>query len=624
LALVLCLSCPILAKSIPTYELPTTNVTAQRRAVPLNKTSSEVHILNNHHMEKSGVRDVKSALAILPGVSLADSAGITGIFLRGLSSNHVNLMYDGIRLQDVSTPQGTPIFSGVLLAPVERIEVVSGSQSPFYGSASLSGVIDIVPKQNDSEFSTAIGDRTFRSAIRHLVQLGHTSLNFGYALQRRSDLSSLENTTEKDSSTISNYRFGITQELGFAQVKATYFRSESNSQLDGTYDPGKTLAELDDPNYSGYFLQELSKASVVIPSGKDTTHTLSYKISSIARSTTNEPNAANLTDTLQSVYESRIDEITYDYATKISPFWRLILGINYTQEAIKSTDLSTDQYGNYDYSIPFTSQYRYGFFTQHEFTYDTGGLTIGARSEDFSPATTGEFSTTYSFGVFQWLPVLDATVRTNIGTGFRTPVLNEIRRSTGTLSPERSFTKDLALEKQFGPLTIGILAFDSAFEKKIDFVQTAPSVYHYVNLAGVSRSDGLVYSGTLRNWGIFDALIVAYTSQNSVKSDGTAFLRIPKASLTASAITHVDRIDFGLTWLWVGERPDAYYNSGTFGTERVTLASYSLASFQTGVHWNEAFSTRVIIGNLFNSVYTETTGYQTAGRRLEVECQYHF
>ncbi len=624
LALFLCLSGPVLAISPPVYELPTTTVTAYRIAVPINKTSSEVHVLDSQRMAKSGITDIKSALSILPGVSVADSAGITGIFMRGLSSNHVNLMYDGIRLQDVSTPQGTPLFSSILLAPVDRIEVVGGSQSPLYGSTSLSGVINIIPKRNNSEFNTAIGDRSFRSSIQHFVHLAQTTVNLGYAYQRSANLSSLENTSEKDPATVSNYRLGLAHDLGFALISASYFRSESDVQLDGTYDPGKTLGELDDPNYSGHFLQELSHASVVIPSGKDSSHAVSYKISSMARSTTNDSNPTNLFDTIHSVYNSRIDDIAYDYATKITPFWRMTAGVNYTQESIKSTDLSTDLYGAYDYSIPFTSQYRYGVFTQHSLTSDTGGLTIGARSEDFSPATTGEFSTTYSVGLFQRLPVLDSTLRANIGTGFRTPVLSEIRQSTGTLSPERSYTKDIALEKPFGPLLLGVLAFDSAFDNKIDFKQTAPSVYNYVNLAGVSRSDGLIYSGTLRNWGIIDAFTVAYTSQHAIQSNGAAFLRIPNTSLSASILTHVDQVNFGLSWLWVGDRPDAYFNSGTFTTERVTLPAYSLASIQVGVQWHAALSTRIIVQNALNSVYRDTTGYQTAGRRLEFECQYQF
>src|SRR6202030_2140638 len=88
-------------------------------------------------------------LQSVPGLNVIQtggSGGATSIFMRGTNSNHVKILVDGIDVSDPSTPGDTFDLAHLLLADVDRIEVLRGPQSGLYGSDAIGGAIYIVTK----------------------------------------------------------------------------------------------------------------------------------------------------------------------------------------------------------------------------------------------------------------------------------------------------------------------------------------------------------------------------------------------------------------------------------------------------------------------------------------------
>ena len=96
-----------------------------------------------------GVDSVADALAETPGLDVVQSGGFgqqTSLFSGGANSNHTLVLFDGLRLNDPSTPgssfdAGQDTFGGLT-----RIEVVQGPMSAVFGSDAIGGVVNILPR----------------------------------------------------------------------------------------------------------------------------------------------------------------------------------------------------------------------------------------------------------------------------------------------------------------------------------------------------------------------------------------------------------------------------------------------------------------------------------------------
>lgn len=92
------------------------------------------------------------ALAALPGVQISRAGafgGVATVRLRGASSDKTLVLIDGAPVNDPTSPAGGFDFSGLDLANVERIEVLSGPQGSLWGSDAIGGVIAVTTREPD-------------------------------------------------------------------------------------------------------------------------------------------------------------------------------------------------------------------------------------------------------------------------------------------------------------------------------------------------------------------------------------------------------------------------------------------------------------------------------------------
>lgn len=121
------------------------------RAVASDATTATV--IDRAEIEASGARTALELLRHVPGVqvlSFGSRGGRAVARIRGGNSNFVLVLLDGIPLNNPTDLEGgTFDLSSLPADEVERIEVVRGPQSYFFGSSALAGVINIVSRRSE-------------------------------------------------------------------------------------------------------------------------------------------------------------------------------------------------------------------------------------------------------------------------------------------------------------------------------------------------------------------------------------------------------------------------------------------------------------------------------------------
>ena len=139
-------STPVFSQS----NTPDIVVTPSRTEEPIQRAGSAVTVITAEEIEQSSVRDVGDLLRRSPGLTVTQNGGpgqIQTVRMRGGESRHTLVLIDGIRVNDPSTTGREFDFSTLVLADVERIEVLRGPQSALYGSDAMGGVINIITRK---------------------------------------------------------------------------------------------------------------------------------------------------------------------------------------------------------------------------------------------------------------------------------------------------------------------------------------------------------------------------------------------------------------------------------------------------------------------------------------------
>ena len=125
-------------------------VSVAKKEQKLSETAAAVFIITGDDIRRSGATTIPEALRLAPGVDVARlDANRWAISIRGFNdrfSNKLLVMIDGRTVY-------TPLFSGVywdvqdvVLADVERIEVIRGPGATLWGANAVNGVVNVITK----------------------------------------------------------------------------------------------------------------------------------------------------------------------------------------------------------------------------------------------------------------------------------------------------------------------------------------------------------------------------------------------------------------------------------------------------------------------------------------------
>lgn len=125
-------------------------VTATRTSTDADRLANRVDVIDRAEIEAKGLVTLADALRQAPGLSVVSTGqpgAQTSVFTRGTNSKHTLALFDGIRLNDPTAPNGQYDFGQDLLGDVEAVEVLRGPASSVYGSDAIGGVVNILPRR---------------------------------------------------------------------------------------------------------------------------------------------------------------------------------------------------------------------------------------------------------------------------------------------------------------------------------------------------------------------------------------------------------------------------------------------------------------------------------------------
>lgn len=121
----------------------------------LKKYGSDVEVLESEEIRNAGYVDVSQALQMsTPGVFLAPRNGpfsYLDISLQGSRTQDMLFLVDGVRVNN--RLYSTTVTDTLPASMVERMEVLKGGQSLYYGTQAAAGVINVVTRGYTDEFN---------------------------------------------------------------------------------------------------------------------------------------------------------------------------------------------------------------------------------------------------------------------------------------------------------------------------------------------------------------------------------------------------------------------------------------------------------------------------------------
>ena len=166
-------------------------VTANRTETRIGETAASVVSISNREIQTSGAPAIDDVLRQVPGFSLFRRSGsrsanptTQGVSLRGVGASGAGrslVLFDGVPLNDAFG--GWTQWNRIPPIAVERIEVLRGGASGLYGNNSLSGTVNIIPRETREKyvFSAEIfggSQKTFSASTFFGFKLNDWSADF--------------------------------------------------------------------------------------------------------------------------------------------------------------------------------------------------------------------------------------------------------------------------------------------------------------------------------------------------------------------------------------------------------------------------------------------------------------
>jgi len=154
------------------------------------ETSKAVSVIDSEEIAARNAVTIGDVVRLTPGVQVRDAGGpgqLGSVRLRGLRSDGVAVLVDGVRLRDAASTQGdiTAFWANLAVVDVDRVEVLRGSASSLYGTNAVGGAINIVsrdggPQRSEGQLEFgSLGHSRVRGATGGSLADGRVSYSAG-------------------------------------------------------------------------------------------------------------------------------------------------------------------------------------------------------------------------------------------------------------------------------------------------------------------------------------------------------------------------------------------------------------------------------------------------------------
>ncbi|MES2475531.1 MAG: TonB-dependent receptor [Verrucomicrobiota bacterium] len=503
------------------------------------KVTSSVTVLEPDALQDQGLYQLRDALNQSPGVISTSTGGQTGalgsLFIRGTTTAYSQVVVDGMRLGDSTTPMGN-FLAASRTYDVGRIEVLRGPQGAIYGGESIGGVLWLeTPRGSGAPSGSATVEAgSFNSLDTHATfqgTLGKLSYFLGGGYQET------DNDTADQDFHQGNVALRLEGELSDVWIVGTTYRG-----VDSYYNNlGNSDDRLDGSLVTLYATGEISTA-----------WTARFHAGYQQEFYDSDSSFGNYGTDLRAGSFSTDQEIT------LAEDVRLLAGAYVHQSSFENT-IGTDE-----------SRERYGLHAVLEWDIlENLTTTAAVRWEDYDAY--GD-ETTWRFGSIYNIVASGTSLRGGVGSSFRAPsYLDLFGSSFGAGNPnldaESSLGWDLGIGQEIGKHHLLELTwFDNQITDQIQAFPTPP-----VNLSGDTSTNGLELG--LRGSWLENALNyrIAWTYLHESLSDQ------PRNAVTTSidwAPADKVLVGVGATGLsdhsWGGDPIDGYIITRLYGSYQLT------------------------------------------------------
>ncbi len=598
-------------------------VTATRLETPALEIGNAIVVIPAEELRKQGLATVAEALAQLTHCFLTQNGGAgaaASVLLRGANSEHTLVLIDGVEVNDPVSPSRAYDLSHLLLADVERIEILPGAQSPLYGSDAMAGVIHIITKKRDLHRFTLASEAGSFSTL-------HTNMSIGGKLKGISYRLSGARFQTGGVSAASSFYAGNKEKDGYTNTSASghlFWPLGSQKEIELNFRYLKARTDLD--NYGGpygddpnnqqdmdTFLGKVNYRSLSLGSRWEQRISLSFVLNS--RENSNPEDATHPAEREEGRFKSCFFQFDWQNNWFLTENHTLTFGVEQEQEEAESDYLWLSAYGRDRSYFPAKKATSTGIYIQdHAKLSSSFFLTAGLRADHHSRAG---LAVTYRLAQSYFLEATSTKFRASLGSGFKAPSLYQLYApatfwgpiGNASLKPEKNFSWDIGLEQ--------IL-----FHQRV-IIQLNYFFMRFRNLIQFDYASGYQNVGRAETWGWqLEAYMKPFSFVRTNLNFGwvkardlthqTPLLRRPDFQAKAEF-----EIKFSPSWKLlfsvtrVGEREDIDY-SNWIGV-RVKMPGFTLARAALILWPENKFSFHLRLENLTNCRYELVKGYGTPG-----------
>jgi len=587
-------------------------------------------------MSATSLQDIlEEVVGINIGVNSSSISGRENISIRGTDSKHTLILIDGKRISGTDAQIGHSDFqyNWLPINAIEKIEIVRGPMSAVYGSKAIGGVVNIITKKPESEFSGSVDfEKGFNASNGGDEQ--EISLNFaGKATEKLSIAGSFEKkdidiTYDKDDQTITADREG--KEITNLML-STWYDLDETQQIKGMYLSGDEVREQQEYSsrsgtttiYDKYY--DIEKEHYSIGYQKNFEHLmldLQFYNTSSDSHTQKYSYTHELEDKVLSA-EFKIDAIENNF---------IVAGIEKSEEKYRKRydDASKDETSGFAGSIDNTSMYLQDEIELGESTL----LVFGGRYDDhekFGGHFTPKANIVYKLSE-------NHRLKAGYGEGFNAPTVTQNSsnyvfsgrhefRGNDDLDPETSKSFELGYEGKINNTTIKTSIFKTEVEDLVGsvFLRSEPlypgatmmkNIYQYSNIDKVDIEGFELEFDQKELMPDVDLNIGYNYLKTEDKSTTRELLAKPKhklnLKLTAQLPADVKSV-FRVK-----------YTGSQYNGDYIKQGGYTTVGLQFSKELMKNLTGRIGAENLTNEQLEDTDNYQIKGRVIYLGLNYSF
>lgn len=593
--------------------------------------SASISVLTREEIENAYYTDVTDAISSIPGVIVAGGGDSTKISIRGMESSYTVLLIDG---QPVDTEFLHPNSGGNFtetswlppLQAIERIEVIRGPMSTLYGSNAMGGVINIITRKAQQDWT---GNIQLGTVIQGESQFGdEQNVNF-FLTGPVSEKLSLNLSGKR------NHRDEDEFEEGRQERTTTSLSSKATYQINEQH---QLMVDAETSKQEAF--------SSAAYTGGGTDGTTEYKKANGSIEHKGEWQTLGTSDTfLKYDVGDRIDRDIkiqeWDFkSTFVTPLSATTLSYGLQGNHERLDDETTNGLGD----LTTLSNTALAIFAEDEWQINKRvALTLGARYDHDQ-----KYGSHVSPRIYAVWNINDPwTLKGGVSTGFRAPTMKEssanwARSSNGgdkygnpDLEPETSVSEELSVEyRARGGIVASLGLFNNSFSDKIDTedctsvtcsVVTKTNGYgatvvnqRYVNIGNaVTRGVEFAIDMPITDTVDFNSSYTyTYSKITSGDSSGLPLNQLPKNMWINKANWNAtDDLQVWSKVTYRGETSEAAGSSYSSSSSDV-VPSYTMTDTGVSYQLMQNLKINAAIYNLFNrEVEDASYGYTEDGRR---------